>query len=245
MAQGMSETAAVRADLALQGLSARAGLHRRYFDAREWLRARTERRDLAPYRTQGVLFIHVPKCGGSSIEAQIGIFHGHRSATYFRYADPALFARLHKAALVRNPYDRLVSGFHYLKNHTTSARDQAWARATLGGIGDFAAFLGALEDPRFRTRVLHWLHFLPQWYFLCDRDGRLLVDELGRLEAFDAFAASLGRRLGLPLSAGVREKASNRGAYRAYYTPRGAALVREMYARDFEILSYEGELEAA
>lgn len=238
------EFAAVRADLALQSLSAGAGLHRSYFDTREWLRARRERLPLERYREQGLLFIHVPKCGGSSVEAQIGTFHGHRTATYFLYADPELFARLHKAALVRNPYDRLVSGFHYLKNHARALRDRAWTAAMLDGIDDFSAFLVALEAADFRARVLHWLHFVPQWYFICDPKGRLLVDEVGRLEDFDAFAASLGRRLGQPVSSEVRAKPSRRGSYRDYFTPRGAALVREMYARDFEILGYRDDLEA-
>ena len=244
MVQVLSAGPAARVDEFLQSVVRGVGLHRRYFDLRESLRAKFDRLPLEPYREQGLLFIHVPKCGGSSIERQIGRSHGHRSATYFRTADPELFGEVHKAALVRNPYDRLVSGFHYLKNHTQSQRDRAWAARTLTGIDDFGAFLAALEAPDFRNRVLHWLHFLPQWYYLCDGRGRLLVDEVGRLEAFDDFAVSIGRRLGLPVTGEVQVRKSNRGAYSAYYDPRSARLVREMYAEDFEIFAYSTELEA-
>lgn len=233
----VSPYTAVRADLALQGASVRLALHKRYFDARETFRAKLERLPLDPYREQGLLFIHVPKCGGSSIEAGIGTFHGHRSAPYFAHADRALFERLWKVALVRNPFDRLVSGFHYLKNHTNAPRDRQWARETLGGIPDFPAFLGALESRGFRRRVLCWLHFVPQWFFLCDAEGRLLVDHLGRLERFDAFAEAVGERVGRQI-VGIREKPSQRGDYRGYFDARTAGIVRNMYRRDFEIFGY-------
>jgi hypothetical protein len=224
----------------LQGAAARLGLKRHYFDLREAMRARTERMSLSRYRQQGFLFVHVPKCGGSSVEAQIGTFHGHRSAAYFTKADPALFDSVWKAALVRNPFDRLVSGFHYLKNHTTAPRDQEWARRTLRGIDDFSGFLRALEDAAFRTRVLCWLHFLPQWFYVCDRDGRILVDHVGRLEAFDAFAEEVEARVGTRIG-GVREKVSKRGDYRDYFDERTAGIVQGMYARDFEIFGYPTE----
>lgn len=237
MARLISERLAPSADLLLQTASDRLGLHRLYFDSRERLRARVERRSLASYRKSGLLFIHVPKCGGSSVEKQTGILHGHRSAVYFREADSQGFAEIHKATLVRNPYDRLVSAFHYLKNHTKSERDQAWARSVLGRIDGFPAFLSALEDRGFRRRVLNWLHFLPQWYFVCDRHGRILVDHVGRLEAFDAFAAQIGSRTGLAI-ANIREKKSARDETASYYDARGRRLVREIYERDFAIFGY-------
>ena len=230
---------AAQADILLQRASKALRLHRAYFDTREYMRARAERIDLARNAELGLLFVHVPKGGGSSIEDQLGVHHGHRSALYFRTADPALFARAHTFSIVRNPYDRLVSAFHYLKSHTRSPRDQAWARATLGACPDFAAFAAALAEPGFRDRVLAWLHFQPQWYYLCDRRGRLLVDEVGRLEALDAFAAAFNAA-GHPvrLETGVRRRPSERDPWASYYDDATAATVAAMYARDFEIFGY-------
>ena len=134
-------------DIGLQAIADRVNRRRRYFDAREVARARIERLDFGRNRALGLLFVHVPKCGGSSVEAQLGIDHGHRSAVYFRAADPALFARAWKFSIVRNPYDRLVSAFHYLKNHTRSERDRAWAAEALGEAADFAGFVRRLAEP--------------------------------------------------------------------------------------------------
>ena len=233
------QIATAKADILLQRAARGLGLHRRYFDAREVARARIERLDLAANRALGLLFVHVPKCGGSSVEDQLGIAHGHRSAVYFRAADPDFFARAWKFSIVRNPYDRLVSAFHYLKNHTHSERDRAWAADVLGSCPDFPAFAAALADPGFRDRVLAWLHFQPQWYYLCDREGRLLVDEVARLEALDAFAArfnAAGRAV--TLDTGVRRRPSERAAWPAYYDAAIAARVAAIYARDFEVLGY-------
>ena len=233
------QIATAKADILLQRAARGLGLHRRYFDAREIARARIERLDLGRNRALGLLFVHVPKCGGSSVEDQLGVHHGHRSAVYFRAADPELFARAWKFSIVRNPYDRLVSAFHYLKGHSFSERDRAWAAATLGDCPDFAGFLDRLAEPGFRDRVLAWLHFQPQWYYLCDARGRLLVDEAARLEDLDGFAArfnAAGR--GVTLDTGVRRRPSERAAWQDYYDAASLARVAAIYARDFEIFGY-------
>ncbi len=233
------QIAAAKADILLQRAARRLGLHRRYFDAREVARTRLERLDLERNRALGLLFVHVPKCGGSSVEAQLGVFHGHRSAVYFRAADPGLFAAAWKFSIVRNPYDRLVSAFHYLKHHTRSERDRAWADAVLGPCPDFAAFAARLAEPGFRGRVLAWLHFQPQWYYLCDARGRLLVDEVARLEALDAFAARFNAAgHAVTLDTRVRERPSARAAWQDYYDAATAATVADLYARDFAIFGY-------
>jgi hypothetical protein len=226
-----------RIDIGLQALADRVNRRRLYYDAREVLRAKAERLDLAPNRSLGALFVHIPKCGGTSVENQIGIFHGHRSAVYFRAADRALFARVFKFTLVRNPYDRLVSGFHYLKHHTIGLLDREWAARTLGGIGDFREFAEALEDRAFARRVTAWKHFVPQWYFVCDGGGAPMVDLVGRIEDFDGFAAEVGRRSAVRLQNEVH-RASARRPWQDYYTPRAKAAVAALYREDFRAFGY-------
>jgi hypothetical protein len=228
---------AARVDLGLQALADRLNRRRLYYDVREYLRARAERLDLAPNRALGALFVHIPKCGGTSVENQIGVFHGHRSAVYFRAADRELFARAFKFTLVRNPYDRLVSGFHYLKHHSTAPLDRAWAARALGGIGDFREFAEALEDRGFARRVVAWRHFVPQWYFVCDGRGAPMMDLVGRIEDFDGFVAELGRRSALRLRNEVH-RASARRPWQDYYTPRARAAAAALYREDFRAFGY-------
>ena len=190
--------AASKVDLVLQRVARGVGLHRAYYDTREIARARVERLDIEKNWKLGLLFIHVPKCGGTSIEAQMGFTHDHRSAVYFRTADPAFFAKAWKFSIARNPYDRLVSAFHHFKRLDRPRQDplskgqkrsrtQIWSVEVLGSCPDFATFVDRLADTAFRERMLAWVHFQPQWYFLCDRSGRVLVDEVAHLESLDAF----------------------------------------------------------
>ena len=138
---------------------------------------------------------------------------------------------------MRNPYDRLVSGFHYLKHHATAPLDRAWAARTLGGIGDFREFAEALEDPAFARRVTAWKHFVPQWYFVCDGRGAPMMDLVGRIEDFDAFVAEVGRRSAVRLRNEVH-RASARRPWQDYYTPRAKAAVAALYREDFRAFGY-------
>ena len=138
---------------------------------------------------------------------------------------------------MRNPYDRLVSGFHYLKHHATAPLDREWAARTLGGIGDFRGFTEALEDRAFACRVTAWRHFVPQWYFVCDGRGAPMVDLVGRTEDFDGFVTEVGRRSAIRLRNEVH-RASARRPWQDYYTPRAKAAVAALYREDFRAFGY-------
>lgn len=233
---------AVDIDSRLYTSAARVGLERRYFDLRERTRARLDKTDLSRADALGALFIHVPKCGGTSVARQIGTDYGHRSATYFRARAPETFDRCFTFALVRNPFSRLVSAFHYLKNHTKAPRDQFWTRAVLGDVDTFPQFLSALHGDAFRRRVMTWVHFQPQWYFLCDAEGSVAVDSVGKLENLDAYRAELAARVpGLDLKPRKDRRSVHRKSV-TYYTDADAAFVAELYREDFQIFGYPTEI---
>ena len=234
------QIAAAKADILLQRAARRLGLHRRYFDAREVARARIERLDLGRNRALGLLFVHVPKCGGSSVEAQLGVYHGHRSAVYFRAADPGLFAAAWKFSIVRNPYDRLVSAFHYLKNHTRSERDRAWAAEVLGAaVPTSPPSRRASPSRASATGCSPGCTSSRSGTISATARGRLLVDEVARLEALDAFAARFNAAgHAVTLDTRVRSAPSARAAWQDYYDAATAATVAAIYARDFAIFGY-------
>ena len=153
-------------------------------------------------------------------------FRLHTPADTLRRQLPADdFARLFKFAFVRNPWDLLVSYFHYL---VSSPRHHRRARAT-----GLASFEGYVDYELRRDKI-------SQSRMLCDRHGRLLVDHVARFESlhedFDRICGWLGVPATLPHV--NRTVAHDRRDYRTYYTPRLAARVAEHFAEDIERFGY-------
>ena len=228
-------------DCRFQGVARRIGLQRTYFDVREFMRAKVvDRIDMSENRRLRAIFVHVPKCAGTAIKTQLPIAHGHRSAEFLRWKNRELFDDCFTFGFVRNPYDRFVSAYHYLRSDQTSRRDADWGRQFLGHYEGFHDFAEAMRRPSVRGPVLGWMHFLPQSYYLCDRKNRVLVDFVGRQERFADDIEEVNRRAGLGL-VNKRARVVKRDGYRAYLTPQTARLVEEIYADDFELFGYPRE----
>lgn len=64
-----------------------------------------------------LIFIHVPKCAGRSINDVFNQRFDHFTARYYEkeYADQ--WKKYTKFTIVRNPFDRLVSIYTYMMKH--------------------------------------------------------------------------------------------------------------------------------
>jgi hypothetical protein len=81
-------------------------------------------------RSNNYIFFHIPKCGGTSISEILPNKERVRliEHTHLTYVDTKFvfeennefnfFNNCKKFAIVRNPYDRVVSPFKYIKKHT-------------------------------------------------------------------------------------------------------------------------------
>lgn len=107
-------------------------------------------------------FIHIPKCGGTSVDNSNAFTgphppNGHAQYGDFRSVLGSRFELFKCFAFIRNPWDRLISAFHYLSSGGSNSRDLRLYRLHLSGFnGDPARFLDAFcETPgRFKT-ILH------------------------------------------------------------------------------------------
>ena len=147
------------------------------------------------------------------------------AATLAAWVPPEIFERLFKFAFVRNPWDLLVSYWHYLRHNPGHHRGRIARR-----LPDFAAYV---EYEIRRGRI-------SQSRLLCDRRGRLLIDFVGRYESLPTDFARICRRVGIEATL-PRVNAGSRGDhrdYRDYYTPALTARVAEAFAADVERFDY-------
>ncbi len=187
------------------------------------------------HRKRGCIFIHIPKNAGNSVSQVIydKPFLGHDPLSHFFAFDAESAAQSFKFAFSRNPWDRLVSAYQYLKSPERSGIDRAFAELHLAESLDFRDFVHALED---RPELLAWHHFRPQNEFI-KVDGKISVDYVGSVECiakdFDKVAQRLGIDRRLP-----RLNASRRTDYRQYYDDTAAERVARIYQEDVNIFDY-------
>jgi hypothetical protein len=158
------------------------------------------------------VFVHIPKTAGISVEHVflnlLGLTWETRAPLLLRPNDdpsigpprlahlkaseyvscghlsPEQFASYFKFSFVRNPWDRIVSEYKYRKYPTKI---------------DFKTYLFKhLPTPGWSDG---YCHIIPQYDFLFDENGRLLVDFVGRYERLQADFTIVCDHLGLPSQA--------------------------------------------
>ena len=187
------------------------------------------------------VFIHVPKTGGMSICEALDIGSWHHTALQTRRMYGHQFNNYWKFSIVRNPYDRLVSAWEYIR----AGGMQNWydiklqrELSTLWGNShqDFDEFC----EKALPVVSGKWLHFLPQTYFLCANDASILCDYVGRFEQLDEAWQVITEQVGHTGELPHANATKKRRHYAEYYTSSYTmALVEAVYHSDFDIWQYE------
>ncbi|MEM6727144.1 MAG: sulfotransferase family 2 domain-containing protein [Pseudomonadota bacterium] len=206
---------------------------------------------------RGYLFIHVPKTGGTSLalaleaKAQAGdIMAGDTpKATKRRGRLKGLpakgrlwkhstlsdlegwldreFERLYIFTLVRNPWDRVVSYYHWLRLQSFDH-----PAVTLAKAHDFAGFLEQAHTRAALSRS-------PYGSYVSDARGREHCARFVRLEHLDADIPALSADLGIKLDMPHVNRSERPGDYREAYDSRTQALVAEFCAADIARFGYQ------
>lgn len=191
---------------------------------RHWHRTLRERH-LRPY-----VFIHINKTGGSSIEKALGIGLDHSTAREkYRQLGAAAWSRKFTFTIVRNPWDKVVSHYHYrVRTNQTGLGDKTLP------FGEWLQRVYVDRDPFYFDQPRM---FMPQKQWLVNESGEMLVEFIGRFENLQQDFDSICQRLKVEASLG-HAKPSSRGSYRDYYDADSEALVREQFAEDIELFGY-------
>ena len=184
-------------------------------------------------RARNLIFVHVPRVAGTSIMHALygpGCIH-HYSMRYYHAVDPAFARQAASFAVLRDPIERFVSAYAFVRagGTQTSRLSDAFVRQTthIASVDDYLCFLEERRplDLDFVMR--------PQSWFVCDpATGAPLVKDLFLLsEHGAALAAYLARHKAgaLPwLNRGPRKAIRLSAAQRRR--------VERLYACDFALI---------
>jgi hypothetical protein len=182
------------------------------------------------FQQHGIIFIHIPKNGGSSVVRAIyGQRLLHHSAQYHHVVHKKQFSRLPTFAIWRDPVARFYSAFYFLRDHSNRETDRNFANEVYGSFDTPADLVYAIyEDSNLRNRLIRWSHFLPQTDFVCDPHGKIMVDWIGCLDNMNAVASELSTLLGRKVDIGH----VNSGKKVDYFDDEAAKIIREIYSQD-------------
>jgi hypothetical protein len=148
-------------------------------------------------------------------------------------ASDAEVASFFTLTLVRNPWDRAVSYYHWL-------RDQHFAHPAVG-LAKSHLFGDFLAHPQTRTALALW----PYAAYMRDRFGQERASLFARLEHLDADLAPFEAHLGFALSPLARANGSGRDRdWRGYYSDDSAALIASLCAEDISRFGYRFDPQA-
>ncbi|WAJ70692.1 sulfotransferase family 2 domain-containing protein [Catenovulum adriaticum] len=216
------------------------------------------------------IFIHIPKAAGQSVEHFFLKHHNlswkDRAPLLLRYnpkpemgperlahltADEYVncghirkdkFEAYFKFSFVRNPWSRIVSEYNYRDYH----KKLSFKEFLIEGLPDKSSYSDAYR------------HLLPQYDFLHDDSGNLIVDFVGKFEQlqtdFDYVCDQLGfhdselphinsskkkSRLQKILSFEFKKSNDKRKHYTEYYDEESKKIVEDMYLKDIETFAYQ------
>jgi len=196
-----------------------------------------------PFLERRCIFVHIPKAAGISVGYAL---FGRHTGNHATVADYQLafsrqeFERFFTFTFVRNPWDRLVSAYHFLKNGGRNEEDRRWAETHLAGFDSFEGFVRDWVD---RKNIHTALHFIPQYRFITlpGRTGPQ-VDFVGSLENIEADFARVRECVGGAAELTCDNRTAGRqGDYRSYYDRRTREIVARAYREDIELLGYDFE----
>lgn len=102
-----------------------------------------------------------------------------------------------------------------------------WAERNLSHYKDLDSFVFSLQQPDIAEAILGWMHFRLQHEYICDAEGNLLVDFVGRYETLDTACKAVSESLELPLPR-LRLIALERDNREAYYTETTRPIIHSL-----------------
>jgi len=204
------------------------------------------------------IFFHLYKCGGMSlrkllqenITGSIEVLGGHCLPVEMKYyydfrgkEYEDKFNEMFKFTVVRNPFDFLLSTYHYALAYQNHFMHKAVKKMKYKYFP--AYYLKIAEQhkditiKKFGTNKV--VSSLYDW--IIDKDGNNIMNFIGKLENIDTDINIILEKIGEPLieMPKVNININNNKHYQEVYDKKTRAFVEKHFAKDFEFFEYKWE----
>ena len=195
------------------------------------------------------VFIHIPKCAGTSIDSCLFKFCDLYDETY-SYRDiweryDKLEQQKHesiryyfkkqnlndyfKFTFVRNPWDKILSMYLF--------RQKEYNVYPMS----FERFVKIRVNRWNTLSKKHWKsnHNSIQYNWLCNRNGEMSMDFIGRFENLQEDFSIVCDKIGIPKQQLPHKNTTNHKHYTEYYDDETRQIVAKKYAKDIEYFGYK------
>ena len=198
------------------------------------------------------IFVHIPKCGGTSIEKifNIDAFYGDES-TFTGWDDQDKFWRTHASiekihnqtlgefqeyfsfSFARNPWDKCVSEWLWLSSRETRIKNRECSLKDYLMIRNGFEGLASSSEKWERSD-----HFASQYSFI-SINNRNAINFIGRFENLQEDFNTICDKIGIARQQLPHTNKTDHKHYTEYYDDETKQIVAEKYAKDIEYFGYK------
>ena len=187
---------------------------------------------LSIFLEKNCLFFHIPKTAGISVSKSLfgDVKWGHRSVSFYKsYYGEDTFNTLYKFCFVRNPYKRLFSAYTFLKQGGINNQDLEFSKSYLKEYTNFNEFvLKGLE----KKEIMNWVHFKPQYTFICDENDKVVMDFIGKVENLNTDFNTVCKQLNIKSELQTLNKSKN---IKNEFSKEIKNIIKLKYQKDFNL----------
>ena len=182
-----------------------------------------------------ILFIHIPKSGGTSIaSALIGKPSGHPYLYQYYLSNKEYTKKFYKFCVVRNPYDRLVSAYAHISQRECNPEFKILFKEL--NINSFDDLISNLDNPKnYRKLTNKIVHFRSQNEMIHHK--KIKMDDVFKFENFDLIEEVLNKKLSRKIKL-EKLNSSPRNEYQNYYNKYSISVAKKIYKKDLEMFGY-------
>lgn len=193
------------------------------------------------------IFIHIPKTGGTSVKTALKRVSLKENVVPLKYKTTSSQIRKHdvairvrdilnekiwksyyKFAFVRNPFDWVVSLYHYIKK---DKKDPRYQIANKLNFKDFMRWFDKASSEKYPAR-------LGQKSYITNKKGKIIVNFVGKLENFTEDFSKVCKSLNIKNTYLPRVNITNHKKYTKYYDSDTISLVGRIFKEDLRFLGY-------